>query len=160
MKFALLSALILVVTSTIVNAEEVFPNDCKALVITGELVQLPKTPSALVMLHNLSNTDLWITHPTKEGSANAGWSSRLQTGNWSALARSGAAFELSCIESRPGHEQQIPCASVLAVCQWSDAKMPPKSSGTFWAGENMSLSQLRAYVERRGFVVSEAKQTQ
>ena len=140
--------------ATNVSAEEIFPKDCKAFVVQGEQVQLPPLKNAVVMLHNLSNHDLWITHPSGEaGGANAGWSSQLQAGNWSALAHSGKDFALNCIESMPGHEQQISCATVLAVCQWPNTQMPANTSGTFWAGENMSLSELMAYIERRGFVI-------
>ena len=105
------------------------------------------------MIHNLSTIDLWITHPVTEASANAGWSSRLQGGNWSALALDKESFELSCIESRPGHEQQVPCAGLLAACQYSPVKMPKAEAGTFWAGEDMALSALKAHVGSRGIVI-------
>jgi hypothetical protein len=136
-------------------AEEIFPPGCTPLVVSGELVELPATKSTVTMIHNLSNTDLWVTHPVSEPNTSAGWSSRLQAGNWSALALSEDAFELSCIESSPGHEQQTPCSAVLAVCLWSAAIMPEKSSGTYWAAEDMPLSSLIAYIKRRGFVFSE-----
>mgnify|MGYP003440407692 CR=1 FL=1 len=137
------------------NAEEIFPHGCTPLVVTGELVTLPATKATITMIHNLSNMDLWITHPVSEPNASAGWSSRLQSGNWSALALNDDAFELSCIESSPGHEQQTPCSGVVAVCQWTATKMPKKSSGTYWAGEDMPLDPLIAYIKRRGFVFSE-----
>jgi hypothetical protein len=111
--------------------------------------------STIVMIHNLSNGELWITHPVKNASASAGWSSQLESGNWAALAYNGKAFTLSCVESKPGHEQQIPCSGVIGVCLWSNVKMPEKATGTFWAGENMKLSVLKAYIARRGFVISE-----
>lgn len=105
----------------------------------------------LVMIHNLSSTDLWITHPVSEPSASAGWSSRLQAGNWSALALDKESFELSCIESKPGHEQQVPCMGVISVCRWPVVTMPKQASGTFWAGEDMSLSALAEHLGGRGF---------
>ena len=141
------------------NAEEIFPAGCTPLVVSGELVVLPAAKSTVTMIHNLSNTDLWITHPVSEPNASAGWSSRLQAGNWSALALNDKAFELSCIESSPGHEQQTPCSAVLAVCLWSAAAMPEKTSGTYWAAEDMQLSPLTAYIKRRGFVFSEKDAT-
>ena len=137
------------------NAEEIFPNGCTPLVVTGELVALPAAKTTITMVHNLSNMDLWITHPVSEPNASAGWSSRLQAGNWSALALNDEAFELSCIESSPGHEQQTPCSAVVAVCQWTASKMPNNSAGTYWAGEDMPLAPLIAYIKRRGFVFSE-----
>ena len=71
-----------------------------------------------MMIHNISEMDLWITHPISDPSAGAGWSSRLQSKRWSAFALGSQSFELSCIESKPGHEQQVPCAGALVVCQW------------------------------------------
>ncbi len=136
-----------------VHAEEIFPNGCKAVMVEGEALNLSAKKRALVMIHNLSSIDLWVTHPVTEASANAGWSSRLDAGNWTALALDDASFELSCIESRPGHEQQVPCAGLLSVCQFSPVKATKAESGTFWAGENMALSALMAHVGSRGFVL-------
>jgi hypothetical protein len=135
------------------HAEEVFPKGCKPLVVDNELISIPKAANRLIMIHNLSTIDLWITHPVSEPGVNAGWSSRLQAGHWSALAIHETAFELSCIESKPGHEQQIPCKHVVGVCQWLTTSRPQKPSGIFWAGEDMALSPLTAYIGRRGFVV-------
>ena len=82
----------------------------------------------------------------------------MHAGNWSALVLDGEKFELSCIESRPGHEQQVACSAVLAVCQWPASTLPEKASGSYWAGEDMALSPLTAYIKRHGFVLSAATQ--
>ena len=131
-------------------ADEVFPAACKPLVIKGESVKLHSETPRIVMLHNLSVLDLWVTHPVSEGD-NAGLSSRLQTGLWSALALDNTSFELSCIESRPGHEQQVSCEQNLALCEWPITSQPENTQGVFWAGENMPLTALTAYISRRGF---------
>jgi hypothetical protein len=136
------------------NAGEIFPTGCTPILVHEELVKLSTTNPSVVMIHNLSSKDLWITHPVSEPSASAGWSSRLQGGNWSALALSAKEFDLSCIESRPGHEQQVPCAGLLAACKWSKATMPEKKTGTFWAAEDMTLTALKAHLGSDGFVLS------
>lgn len=143
-----------------IQAQEIFPNGCTPLVVDGELVKLSTKKPVVVMLHNLSNNDLWITHPADtDPGAQAGWSSQLNGGKWSALALDETkSFQLSCIESRPGHEQQIPCAGVLAVCKWINITMPEKKSGVFWAGENMDLAPLKAYIERMGFVLTKTEE--
>lgn len=151
MKYIL--SIILVLTTINAWAEEIFPAGCKPLMVHDELVKLSAKKPTLVMIHNLSKIDLWMTHPVTEDAANAGWSSRLQGGNWSALALDKKTFDLSCIESRPGHEQQVPCAGLLAACQWTKVKMPKKQPGTFWAGEDMALSALKAHVGSRGFIL-------
>ena len=139
--------------TSIAYAEEVFPAGCKPLLVEDALVLIPAGDPRIIMVHNLSNMDLWITHPVSDPNSSAGWSSRLQAGNWSALALDKQAFELSCIESKPGHEQQVPCASVVGICQWPTTERPAKPSGIYWAGEDMALSPLTAYIGRHGFVV-------
>jgi hypothetical protein len=135
------------------HAQEVFPKECIPLLIDGELIAIPAADSRIIMIHNLSTVDLWITHPISKPGASAGWSSRLQSGNWSALSMNHAQFELSCIESRPGHEQQISCKHVVGVCEWPTSARPKKPTGIFWAAENMALSPLIAYIGRHGFMV-------
>lgn len=147
-------SLILMFFASSAIAEEVLPARCTSLLVSGDLVVLPAAKSMITMIHNLSKNDLWITHPVTDPGASSGWSSHLQAGNWSALVLDGKEFELSCIESRPGHEQQVACSTVVAVCQWTAAALPEKSSGTYWAAENMTLSPLIAYIKRRGFVLS------
>lgn len=146
---ALLSLFFVVLVSTAMADE--LPASCKAVAVQGETVTVSAKKPLLVMIHNLSNTDLWITHPVSDPGASAGWSSRLQSGNWSALMLDQEAFELSCIESKPGHEQQIPCTGAISVCQWASVTMPAQTTGTFWAGEDMTLSALTAYLAGRGF---------
>lgn len=148
--------LFLLLTANFSYADDNFPAKCQALVVQGETVQLETEGPALVMIHNLSTSDLWITHPVSEPSASAGWSSRLSAGNWSALTLDEKKFELSCIESRPGHEQQIPCEGMISVCKWQKVKLPEQSKGTYWAGEDQSLSALLDYLGGRGFKLPES----
>ena len=158
MKYILSMMLVLVTVSAC--ADEIFPVGCLPLVVHDELVKLSAEKPTLIMIHNLSKSDLWITHPVSEPSTNAGWSSRLQGGNWSALALDKKSFELSCIESRPGHEQQVPCVGLLVACQWSNVTSPKTETGTFWAGEDMTLTALKAHVGSRGFGLNAPTPTQ
>ncbi|KTD45799.1 hypothetical protein Lrub_2596 [Legionella rubrilucens] len=142
---------LLMLVSAAVKAEEKAPASCQPVAVQGESVMLSAKKPLLILIHNLSKNDLWITHPVSDPSASAGWSSRLQSDKWSALALDKEAFELSCIESKPGHEQQIPCTGAIAVCQWPVVTMPAQSSGTFWAGEDMTLSALLTHLGGNGF---------
>ncbi len=146
-------SIILFLYSFVINAGEIFPKGCEALTVHEELIKLSAEKPTLVMLHNLSNMNIWVTHPVSDPGPSAGFSSLIKAGNWSALALDKKSFELSCIESRPGHEQQIPCKDLLAACQWPSVNMPKSEAGTFWAGEDMSLSALTAHVGSRGFVL-------
>jgi hypothetical protein len=137
-------------------AEDIFPVGCVPFVVIGPQLSLPSGPPRVVMLHNLSDGDLWLTHQPDKHHASAGWSSHLQSEHWSALSLMQHAFTLQCIESKPGHEQPVDCSAVLAVCQWPRSRLPQDiTTVTHWASENMLLSPLMAYIERRGFVLSD-----
>lgn len=147
----------LLLGSSCLFAESTFPAGCDPVAVQGESVTIKAKKSKLVFIHNITTADLWITHPVSNPGASAGWTSRLQAGNWSALSVDKPPFELNCIESRPGHEQQVPCEGAIAVCQWKGVKIPAGAQGTFWAGEDMSLSALTAAIGGRGFVLPAAK---
>jgi len=134
-----------------IHVNEVFPAACKAFAVQGENLRIPAGKLRVLMIHNLSAFDIWITHPASEENFDPGWSSRLQGNQWSALALDKNKTTLSCIESKPGHEQQVACEHVLAVCEWSITSRPKHSHGIFWAGENMTLTTLTAYIGRHGF---------
>ena len=153
----ILASFCFLLLSSYVFAESTLPVGCQAVAVQGEAVTLKSKKSKLVFIHNISNSDVWITHPVTEPGASAGWTSRLQSGNWSALAVNKPSFILNCIESKPGHEQQVPCEGAIAVCQWSGVKIPSNDQGTFWAGEDQSLAALTAAVGARGFVLPVAK---
>lgn len=130
------------------------PSSCKTVQMEGESLILSTEKPVLVMIHNVSTSDLWLSHPSADSGASAEWSSRLEAGNWSALALDKKNFELNCIESKPGHEQQVPCSTVISLCKWSKAERKKvKEKGSFWAGENRSLSALISHLEGRGFKI-------
>lgn len=146
---------VLMIASCGVFAEAPFPYECKVLPVTGVTVMLPGDGQSLMMIHNLSDVDLWITHPISDPSASAGWSSRLQSNRWSSFALGSHSFELSCIESKPGHEQQVACSGVLSLCQWSNVTTTDKQPPPFWAGENMLLPELLGHLAQRGYKLPE-----
>ena len=127
------------------------PLSCRPVPVIGESIMLNAKKPVLMLIHNLSDADLWITHPVADPGASAGFTSHLMTKKWSALVVDKKSFELNCIESKPGHEQQISCEGQLAVCQWAAVKIAPKGLGTYWAAENMNWSDLTTYLGGRGF---------
>lgn len=136
-----------------VFAESIMPAGCRSLPVQGESVTMKNEKPKLFFIHNLTENDLWLTHPANKAGVNAGWSSRIQADKWSALVVAKGPFDIECIESRPGHEQQIPCQGAIAVCEWKKTKMPKDQKGDFWAAEDMSLEGLKTAVGDRGFVL-------
>lgn len=143
--------ILLVLFAVIAQAEETLPASCKPFTPKDDALILSAEKPLIVMIHNVSKSELWITHPVAEASASAGWTSRLQADHWSALALDKKNFELSCIESKPGHEQQLPCSAAISLCLWDAVTFPADNSGTFWAGEDLSLTKLISHLTSRGF---------
>lgn len=145
--------IIILFSSWLVRAQEIFPNGCLPVVIDNDLVTLAAEKYAFVVLHNLSKNDLWIIHPANDDGSQAAWISKIQSDKWSSLVLNKQASELtfSCIESRPGHEQKINCRDVLAICSWPNASVPDNRKGIFWLAEDMDMLPLTAYIERLGF---------
>jgi hypothetical protein len=157
MKKMIIGLLLVVIASGVWAENEAFPYACQSLPVTTATVLLAQSAPSVILIHNVSEADLWVTHPISgsDPGANAGWSSRLQSKRWSALALDDKAFELSCIESKPGHEQQVPCSEVVILCQWQKMAGTNGSTGSFWVAENMPLSDLLGHVEQRGFKLPE-----
>ncbi len=131
--------------SGLLEAEDALPSfsSCKPIRVMKDPVLLSSDKPALILIHNISTNDLWITHTGSTKGVSAGWSSQIQAGNWSALVLQNKSFALSCIESIPGHEQQVPCLGLITLCRWAKAtKLEEQNTGTYWAGENKPLSAL------------------
>ena len=147
--------LLLLLASTSHYARESYPTGCYPISLSEQKTVLKYSRSALILIQNVTKGDIWLTHPVSEPSASAGWSSLLSAKQWSALALKPGPFELSCVESQPGHEQVVACKDVVKMCKWKKAQFPPQLSGTFWAAENLTLEQLTEHLAQRGFVLPE-----
>lgn len=132
-------------------AQDIFPYGCKPVVLSGDSILIQPELKGLVMLHNLSKTDIWITGYGKNKTGVV--SNKIAPGLWSALSVDKVSLRLNCIESRPGHEQHIACLAALAVCEWPSLSRPEDAKDVFWGGENKALGPLTAYLGRLGFVL-------
>lgn len=75
-----------------------------------------------VMLYNLSDNDVWVTYIPKGASFEAEKSVRLKAHHWSTFVHGKDRMRFLCTESRPGHEQQVPCSSVITTCSLKGRK--------------------------------------
>ncbi len=150
MKYTMM--IILMITTTKGFTRDVLPLSCRPLPIERTQLVMSTKTAQLVMIHNLSQQDLWLTHAGVESSAKAGWASKISPNHWSALYVY-HHFTMACTESKPGHEQQVDCKDVLAVCEWSKQAPMKLIKSTFWVGEDKPLSELIAYMGRTGYVL-------
>lgn len=56
----------LLLLSTGLFAESTFPDGCRAVPVQGQSVTLKAKKNKLVFIHNVTNLDLWITHPVTD----------------------------------------------------------------------------------------------
>lgn len=140
---------IALIASPLSFADEILPNHCQAFVIDGDSIHIPKEKPRVMLFHNLAKTDIWLVSEST--------SSKLTPNNWSALALDKSALQLNCIESKPGHEQVVSCQEVISSCIWPISARPKDKKGLIWAGEDMQLENLSAYIARQGFVLPEKK---
>ena len=110
---------------------------CNLLTVHTQKIKLYEEKSQIILIHNISDVDLWLV--TSDGNIN----SQLKTNKWSALLLNNTKLMLTCIESKPGHEQQVPCADLIAMCQIKNKiKATLTNSPTIWLGENMKRKYL------------------
>jgi len=128
MRFA--CSLFLALLPMLVNAADGFPKTCKSLPVLKNSLGLSAEKPTLILIHNLSENDIWLSHPIADPK-DENLSTHLSPHAWSALVLDKKAMEFICIESKPGHEQQVPCVAQVALCQWTEAKLPNSAKGTF-----------------------------
>lgn len=103
-------------------------------------------------IHNSSDyTQLLLAHPTTSPMS-AGWTSRLDEGQWSVLTLSGAPFNLTCFGRKPGAIGYVSCESVLTVCSYPSAKSD-SSAGNYWLSENKAFSDTLNTLNNRGITL-------
>lgn len=129
------------------------PNNCQPIAITSATVDFSsfvvQNPT-LIIIHNLAKTNLWLTlHDEVANYDNL--SSMISADHWAAIIWSHKSSKFSCIETRPGHEQQISCEGMVFLCRWEITKSKKDIPANFWLAENMSLPILLEHLSSHGF---------
>ncbi len=127
-------------------SKEFLPKDCHAVPI-DETIALSQQKNHILLMHSLSNYEIWLANPKQSRLTVS-----LVPGEWSAFYAPKDKAQWFCIQSQPGHEQKVPCQQVLALCDWS-ATAPKKeiSKINSWVANNLSYSELHAYLQRIGW---------
>ncbi|MDP3560282.1 MAG: hypothetical protein Q8R79_08060 [Legionellaceae bacterium] len=130
------------------HAAQPLPNHCTPIVIEGEFLSFDTQKPGVFLLHNISNYQVWLTRVNTHEEQQ---SSELSPDKWTTIVIKDRKLEYQCIESSPGHEQEMPCQLMLMACQWSKGSIPSTVTHSMLALENETLAQTRSILGSRGF---------
>lgn len=102
------------------------PN-CTPIPVVGESVEIKSSKPGFILIRNTSMNTLFLTNTKLDASL-------IEAKKWSLLALNDKSFSLHCVESKPGHEQLLPCEGVVNVCQLKTKA--PLPHATAWLSEN------------------------
>lgn len=129
-----------------------FPANCsnQGFSIQGKeaILNTDTTPTAtqrIYLIHNQSAALVMLNHQTTNPGASAGWLSKLNPNQWSAIAVDQKSFSLSCLAYLPPQVGYVNCANVISVCGYP----AQNKGGSFWVGENQSLQNILAVIQQR-----------
>ncbi len=116
------------------------------------LNNLPSAHQQIFLIHNISQESIMLNHvnPNHDSSMDAGWTTQLDTGNWSAIVLQSTHFALSCQARLPNQIVPVDCKMVITVCQMNPATITKALAGDFWLSEDYSASDLRQHMAARG----------
>lgn len=108
--------------------------------------------SEIYYFKNLTQQSLWLDHPVEKRAANAGWSSYLRPGKWSALLLNRQNFVISCAVINPGKVDYQHCSKAILVCvpKPKTAVFESKRKGTYWLAEDQAWEDLVVGLGKRG----------
>ncbi len=88
---------------------------------------------------NLSDQAIWLNRPLLH-SANAGWSSELTSGHWSALLIENGPVVFDCAVMKANYQlQAVSCEEVLSICRLPQVHLKSKNAkGSYWLAEDIA----------------------
>ena len=108
------------------------------------------THPQLLWLTNTSRQAVIIDMVNKHPSASAGWSSKIDPQNWSAMLQQKSRFALQCFTA-DGKYRHIDCGNMISAC-WMPVKAAKKVlNGNYWVSENRSMQGTYENIDHRGF---------
>lgn len=109
----------------------------------------------LYLIHNTSEDTIYMNHEVKnDPGAQAGWSTELGPGNWTAFSLDKVNFNFTCGKMVPGKFDQVSCGDELSACKFTNAEFSKSAKGSYWVSENKTLEETLATIKSRGITVS------
>lgn len=121
--------------------------------IGNDLVLLTNPPpktSWIYFFNNISQTSLFIDHPSSGKGVSAGWSSYLRAGHWSALALNKSNFTIHCSAIKPGNVIALDCSKVISVCIPKNLSFKTPLKGNYWLTEDKPWESFVKGLQNRG----------
>lgn len=105
------------------------------------------------LINNVADYIVVINKVTNRTGMNAGWVTRLDAGNWSALAMDGDDTSFNCMARRevPPSMGYVSCAEALKVCMVAPAQ-GNTNGGSYWIAENQDLSTVMQKMKEKGLL--------
>lgn len=136
----------------LVWAKEYFPRGCQPQSLDKVKMSLTAQQEKLYFVHNLSDKQIWMANPRMSRLTRG-----LKPGTWSVLYNPQVS-DWRCIQSEQGHEQHVPCQTVLAVCQWSASNADDRSNkNPIWLIEDQTIVYAKAYLQRMGWLFDQKR---
>jgi len=146
--FKKLQVMVLLLCSTYIHAKEYLPKGCQAIALEDKQIHFASKPQQLLFFHNITESEIWLAN-RETPKLTIG----LQASCWNVLYMPIQEATWRCIQSQKGHEQQVSCKDVMAVCEWlAEAPKSLQTKNNLWLVENQSITFAKAYLQRMGWL--------
>lgn len=104
----------------------------------------------LFYLHNKGENPVYLVFRNTTGTAHAGWTSKIDPNQWSALTLEDRYLPFHCVEQTRSSEQRISCKESIEACVFTHVTFSKESIGSYWVADNETLSLIDEKVRARG----------
>lgn len=134
------------------NMTHSLPRGCESTgyVFNNNLLVLNQAgKQRLFLIQNSGDRTITIKHKTlKPVFMGVGYNSSINIKKWSALATDEKDMHFICIDKVSNHN--IPCETILSVCQYPHVKFALSNRGIYWVSKNKTLYQSKRLARTKG----------
>jgi hypothetical protein len=108
-----------------------------------------KLSHRVFLIHNSTSGAIVINQLNTTGAmGGAGWTSKIDANQWSALAMSQSNLALNCESFSPPYYRMMDCSTGLSVCSYQSKG----NTGSFWIVENTSFPNVIKTLKQRKII--------
>lgn len=110
------------------------------------------TKTQLLLLTNVRKQPIYIDMYKKDPGASAGWLTRLDPQNWSALTTGMKHFAFVCLQQNGNKGlRKVDCGHYINGCWMTVNRKPHPNDGSYWVVDNKLLQAAYLIMNQRGF---------